>query len=143
VIKKANTMCTVGEWNLSGEVLTSRKAQSALHEYLKIDKTLREEIESKLGTLFESVLSQQPDPDLDEIKHEIDIDDTSVPASAVIQQALGINISDADIDGITDVQQYCAKENSIRTDGTGRLQGGGPSEDIWELTEDDLGTENT
>jgi len=79
------------EWNLSGDVLTSRKARSALHEYLKVNAMLRGEIENKIGTVPLLQVEQEPQPMEDE--HNDDVDDSSVPASAVIQQALGLVVA--------------------------------------------------
>ena len=97
------------EWNLSGDVLTSRKARSALHEYLKVNAMLRGEIENKIGTVPLLQVEQEPQPMEDE--HNDDVDDSSVPASAVIQQALGLVVTDQETDMAA--QRYCMEKNTV------------------------------
>ena len=67
------------------------------------------------------------------------IDDTDVPASAVIQQALGFTVPMADTS--TDNELYCVKNTDVTLTSEGLLQGGGPREDIWELTDNDFAAE--
>ena len=129
-------MCRVGEWNLSGDVLISRKACAALHEYLKTDTISREEIAHELGHSPQTFVEEEPEPESDAIVDQDNIDDSDVPASAVIQQALGFTVPATDT--ITDVQPYCIKKTDVTGRDMGLLQGGGPREDIWELTVEDL-----
>ena len=133
IVKKATTLCRAGEWDLSGDVLVSRKARSALHEYLKTDSILRDEIASKIGA--QTFIELDEDAELNP-NEDHNTDDTDVLSSAVIREALGLTASITDQS--TDVQLYCVKNSDVTVSGQGFLQGGGPREDIWELTSEDL-----
>ena len=81
-------------------------------------------------------MEEEPEPELDVIIDQDNINDSYVPASAVIQQALGFTVPATDT--ITDVQPYCVKKTDVTGRDMGLLQGGGPQEDFWELTVEDL-----
>ena len=75
------------EWNLSAECLTSKKARTALNDYLCSHPHLHDEIENQMGTVH-SIKTMGSTNDSN--------DDTDVPSSAIIQDALGIVVSGAD-----------------------------------------------
>jgi hypothetical protein len=90
VIKHANELCKVDQWNLTGEMLTSPKARAALRRYLQTDDVLRKEIEGKLGAGCLD-LEDNADADIGEESEEQDLDDTDVPLTVVIRDALGLD----------------------------------------------------
>ena len=119
IIFQAWERCTAKGWNFSGECLTSKKACSALNEYLRTHPGLREEIEKRTGTVHGLE---------DEDAQENDChDDTDVPSSAVIRDQLGITITDATAhDQVSDcVVQVCKKMEH------GGLVADGEIEDMW------------
>ncbi|KAH7903996.1 hypothetical protein BJ138DRAFT_1119844 [Hygrophoropsis aurantiaca] len=88
LVKKAWERCIAKGWNLSGDFLTSKKAHSALNEYLRTHPKLRDEIQNRTGVVhgFED----------NELISMDDEDDSDVPSSAVIEDALGITGLDSD-----------------------------------------------
>jgi hypothetical protein len=70
-----------------GECLTSKKAHVALNDYLHSHPGLRNEIEKRTGTVHGIETNSAEDDDND---------DTDVPSSAIIQDALGIVVFGAD-----------------------------------------------
>ena len=79
--------CTAKEWNLSAECLTSKKAHAALNDYLRSHPHLHDEIKQWMGTVHGIEAMGSTDDSND---------DTDVPSSAIIQDALGIAVSGAD-----------------------------------------------
>ncbi|KAH9914425.1 uncharacterized protein B0H18DRAFT_1216055 [Fomitopsis serialis] len=94
VIRRAWEKCAVKEWNLSAECITSRRAKAAWREYLRKDETLRNEIEGKIGELGD-LIAEEPDEE-GETSTEEAYDDTDVSLRAVVQQALGVDVPEAD-----------------------------------------------
>jgi hypothetical protein len=82
-------------WNFSGECLTSKKAQTALNEYLHTHPELRDKIEKRTGTIHMEKLRP---PELPEHSMEECLNDPDIPSRLVIQHALGITISEAEGD---------------------------------------------
>ena len=95
-------------------MLTGRKAQIALREYLKNDTILREEIEAKTGM---EALPDAEEP-VDELAGYEQEDDSDSPSSAVIRDALGVDAPGAD-----SVEDHLQKEPNSE-------------EDIWAYRED-------
>jgi hypothetical protein len=91
VIKHANEVCKVNQWNLAGETLISPKACTALKWHLQTDSMLRKEIEGKLGVGCLD-LEDEVDAKVDEEIEDPKIDDTNVPLSAVIQDTLSLEM---------------------------------------------------
>jgi hypothetical protein len=85
----------IKEWNFSGECLTSKKAQTALNEYLYTHPELRDEIEKRTGTIHIEELGL---PELPEHSMEECLNDSDIPSRLVIQRTLGITISKAEGD---------------------------------------------
>jgi hypothetical protein len=79
--------CTAKEWNLSAECLTSKKACMALNNYSRSHPHLHDEIKNRMGTVHGIETMGSTDDSND---------DTDVPSSAIIQDALGIAVSGAD-----------------------------------------------
>ena len=132
VIKRANELCKVGQWNLAGEMLISPKARAALKQYLQTDSVLRKEIEGKLGEGCLD-LEDEVDAEVDEETEDPGVDDTDVPLSAVIQDALGLEVQ-ANISA----QRFCVDKLNVARQSTRNLHATGAQEDVWELTSDDL-----
>jgi hypothetical protein len=88
-IYQAWERCTTKEWNFSGKCLTSKRAQTALNNYLRSHPQLRKEIEDRTG-----VVHGLEEPDAHNVAMEDDCpNDSDVPSSLVIQDVLRINIS--------------------------------------------------
>ncbi|KAG6811293.1 hypothetical protein H0H93_014474 [Arthromyces matolae] len=121
--------CTVKEFNLGGPCLTGRTIKAAYREYYTKDKTFRDEIEAKIGPAaasdMEEILDLEPDEELD-LEEDLD-DDSGVPLSRVVYDAVGL-----DMDGLDarDQNRYCAAANSVIGE-NGRLQSGAVTENIW------------
>ena len=115
--------CTTKEWNFLGECLTSKKAQTALNNYLRSHPQLRKEIEDRTG-----VVHGLEEPDARNVAMEDDCpDDSDVPSSLVIQEVLGINISATEGDAnMTETHVSVA-----RVDESGGLIAATEEEDIW------------
>ena len=125
---KAWEKCTTKEWNLSEEVITSRKATAALRRYLATDEILRKEIEEKIGPLPPSAT----DIELQNDKSK-EADDSDVPSSRVIKDVLGIDILSADDHG-----RYCVTDGDVALkEHSTHLHANGGSEDVWADEEDD------
>ena len=130
--KRANELCKVGQWNLAGETLISPKARAALKQYLKTDSMLRKEIEGKLGEGCLD-LEDEVDAEVDEGTEDPEMDDTDVPLSAVIQDALGLEMQ-----AHISAQRFCVDKLNVAHQSNGNLHATGAQEDVWELTSDDL-----
>ena len=100
VIKRANELCKVDQWDLTGETLTSPKARAALKRYLHTDDVLQKEIEGKLGA---GCLDLDEDTGPEETD-DTDLDDTDIPLCAVIQDTLNLDIQACITTG---TQQFC------------------------------------
>ena len=87
VIQAWEQCTTAKEWNLSAKCLTSKKACVALNDYLHSHPHLHNEIKKWIGTVhgIETMVSADDSND-----------DTDVPSSAIIQDALGIAVSGED-----------------------------------------------
>ena len=111
--------CTATEWNFLDDCLTSKKAHTALNEYLHGHANLREEIESQTGTVhgIEDVEAQTP-------SLEDSCDDTDVPSSLVVQDALGIEVPD------NVFEQMCVRQ-ARKDDEHGGFVADGDEENIW------------
>jgi len=70
----------IKEWNLSEEMITSRKAKAALRNYLSEHPEFRTEIENKIGDVN---LEAEPVHEGDNM--QMDYDDSDVPLQSVIQ----------------------------------------------------------
>jgi hypothetical protein len=88
-IYQAWERCTTKKLNFSGECLTSKKAQMALNNYLCTHPGLREEIEKRTGIIHGI-------EELDISMEEECPDDPDIPSRLIIQQALGITISETE-----------------------------------------------
>ncbi|KAJ8496334.1 hypothetical protein ONZ45_g12488 [Pleurotus djamor] len=96
---KAWAKCVAKTWCLSEECTTSRKARAALRDYLRNDKTLRLEIEKKMGpsqqdTSERSSNDNEGEEEDDASDDEVSDDDTDIPTTTIIQQTLGIAVPD-------------------------------------------------
>ncbi len=80
------------EWNLSPEVVQSRRAKQAYHRYLATDETFRTEITNKIGDI-DHLPGFGPETN-DNGAEDVDYDDTSVPLHEVIQDVMGMSVSD-------------------------------------------------
>jgi hypothetical protein len=104
--------------------MTSKSAHIALQRYLAADETLRKEIEAKIGPL----------PGLEDIENDIQTyeqeDDSDVPSTCVVKDALGLDLPDTDDGG------HCVP--AVATAGVGEfgyLSAVGRAEDIWDDAE--------
>ena len=90
----------------------------ALNEYLHTHHTLHDEIKNKMGVVLGVEEVQLDSAEAD--------DDANVPLSAVIQDALGLDIDNpADVDTIS----HCVESTEKGPDDT--LVAAGEDEDIW------------
>ena len=122
-IYQAWERCTTKEWNFSGECLTSKKAQTALNNYLCSHPQLRKEIEDRTG-----VVHGLEELDARDVAMEDDCpDDSDVPSSLVIQEVLGINISATE----GDANMTETHVSAARVDESGGLIAATEEEDIW------------
>ncbi|KAH9927826.1 uncharacterized protein B0H18DRAFT_1159842 [Fomitopsis serialis] len=129
IIRRAWEKCTVKEWNLSAECITSRKAKAAWREYLRRDKTLRDEIEGKVGKLRD-LIAEEVDEE-ENVGAEEASDDTDVPLRAVVQQALGVDLVPEAGEGAAE-KQFCTQVGIAEVrDEDQTLQSGGDEENIW------------
>lgn len=83
----------VKEWSLAPDVVQSRKAKQAYQRYLATDRIFRSEIAKKIGNIddlpgFEG--QREVDDD------SLDYDDTGVPLSEVVRDALGAPLDSSD-----------------------------------------------
>ncbi|KAH9925966.1 uncharacterized protein B0H18DRAFT_954880 [Fomitopsis serialis] len=121
--------CAVKEWNLSAECITSRRAKAAWREYLRKDETLRNEIEGKIGELGD-LIAEEPDEE-GETSTEEAYDDTDVSLRAVVQQALGVDVPEADQQG----EPFCTGAFAAEVRAVDQtLQSSGDQEDVGLLT---------
>jgi hypothetical protein len=96
--QKSWQKCTAKLWNLSGECLTRKTTHKALDEYLHSHSYLCDEIEACTGTMHSlNELSKSEAQPREEAKD--DCDDSDILSSAVICDALGIEVSGVDVDG--------------------------------------------
>ena len=77
--------CTTKEWNFSDNFLTSKK-DTAINQYLHSHTNLREEIKSQYRTVH-GIKAQTP-------SLEDSYNDTDVPSSVVVQDALSMEVPD-------------------------------------------------
>jgi hypothetical protein len=115
--------CTVGEWNLSQECLTSAKTTSAMMRYLRDHEKLREEILSKVDTIL-GLDTAQPEPIEDDTGEEESL--SHIPLFSVIKQALDIDVQEAAIGEV-----FCVRTSVVESDEQGTLFARGDKEDIW------------
>lgn len=126
----------MGEWNLSGDMLTSRKMKSDLLIYLEQNPSLYEEIKDKVGDVYgldgeqEGEVADEDAEDKDGVGED---DHTEVPLRAVIQATLQLDIPSAD-----DKNNYCVSYEEVVTEEDGDLRGGGEAEDVWAYRDDGL-----
>ena len=107
--------------NLSGECLTSKKAQLALNQYLHSHPSPRDEIEKRTGAVqgIEDEAAQEVS-----MGEDCD-DDADIPSSAIIRDALGITVSGADLN-----VSHCVNHAQNVNEHQG-LVAMGEEEDIW------------
>ena len=127
--------CSAKEWNLSEDMITSRKATAALRKYLATDEVLRKEIEGKVGPLpGPGALEDEP-----QISGYEEQDDSDVPSSSVIWDALGLDVPSAD-----DCGRYCVRRDDVASkEQTAHLHAMGSSEDVWAHDDDALAFEGS
>ncbi|KAJ2936155.1 hypothetical protein H1R20_g939, partial [Candolleomyces eurysporus] len=135
LIRCAWEKCTVKEFNLGEECLTSRKAKIAYREYLETDAILRSEIEAKIGreALLNATL-QVEDEDLDPYGIP---DATDVPISRVVAELDHDSPQPADLEfqaGLGD--QYCVPAETVECELNGTLVPINEQESIWAYTKD-------
>jgi hypothetical protein len=111
---------TTKEWNFSGECLTSKKAQMALNNSLHTHSGLREGIEKRTGIIHGI-------EELDISMEEECPDDLDIPSRLIIQQALGITISETE--GNTNMSEN--NVSAARLDVSGGLVAATAEEDMW------------
>jgi hypothetical protein len=99
--------------------LTSKKAQSALNEYLCSHSELHDEIEKRTSTVHGTEDDHEKGNDFN--------DDTDVPSSAVIRDQLGIVISEGDSDARA---SNCVVQTRKDRD-HGGLVAADDEEDVW------------
>ena len=97
--------------------------------YLQTDSVLRKEIKGKIGEGCLD-LEDEADAKVDEGTEDPEMDDTDVPLSAIIQDAL-----DLEMQAHISVQRFCV---NIAHQSNGNLHATGAQEDVWELTSNDL-----
>ena len=108
-------------------MITSRAAQVSLRKYLATDEILHKEIEEKIGPLpgFEDL-----EPENNDYKQE---DDSDIPSSCVIKDAIGMDTSDAD------GNEFCIGEDHVagsRDSESIFLRATGLAEDVWADADD-------
>ncbi|KAG0702671.1 hypothetical protein DFH29DRAFT_875052 [Suillus ampliporus] len=111
--------CIAKEWNLSGDCLTSKQSRTALNTYLCTHDSLRNEIENRMGTVHND--SEESLGHVEEMQE----DDSDVPLSAMINDALGISIDKAYNLNLG----YVVSEVKQAADQT--LMAAGDAEDVW------------
>lgn len=97
--------------------MTSKKARSALNDYLRSHPSLHDEIEKRMGVV-------QGVKTVSESAEDDSYDDTDVPSSAIIEDALGIAVTGADVQ-VTDCIVQARKD-----DETGGLVAA-DEENVW------------
>lgn len=113
LIRMAWDKCTVLDFNLGAECLTSSETKEAYIEYLENDDTLRHEISNKIGRdalLNDNLVADEPEGD--EQDDEDDCDATDVPLAAIVaavsDNSASINISPlATSQFAVDVHSHC------------------------------------
>ncbi|KIK80670.1 hypothetical protein PAXRUDRAFT_15653 [Paxillus rubicundulus Ve08.2h10] len=120
LVQKSWEHCQVKDWNLSAKCLTNKAAQMALNEYLRSHHILHDEIENQMGIVHGVKQVQLNTAEAD--------DDADVPSSAVIQDALGLDVQ-VDIPVDIDVISHCVESTEKGPDNT--LVAAGEDEDIW------------
>ncbi|KAG1802170.1 uncharacterized protein HD556DRAFT_1304341 [Suillus plorans] len=126
LVKKGWERCIAKEWNLSGDCLTSKQSCTALNTYLHTHDALRNEIENRMGTVHND------SEELLEHVEEMREDDSNVPLSAVINDALGISIDKAYNLNLG----YVVSEVKQAADQT--LMAAGDAEDVWAWNNGEL-----
>ncbi|KAJ7613758.1 hypothetical protein DFH06DRAFT_1146711 [Mycena polygramma] len=140
VIKRAWEKCTVGEFNLGAECLTSKKTKAAYREYLKTHPDFRKEIEDKIG----DVLGLDDDTvaaaaeiearevaamgDDDVFTDDMTTDPTDIPLQSVVQASLQLEIS---ADQLPTAGRFCVPPETVSANDGGALVGNGDIENIW------------
>ncbi|KIK74376.1 hypothetical protein PAXRUDRAFT_19942 [Paxillus rubicundulus Ve08.2h10] len=119
LVQKSWAHCRVEGWDLSAECLTSRRAQTALIDYLRTHSTLHKEIEDQMGVVY-----GLNDSESDYVTADAD-DDADVPLSAVIRDALGVAQIPAEVDSVPLCVGSTEKGPHIS------LVAAGEYEDIW------------
>lgn len=124
-----------GEWNLSGPVVTSKKAKRALRIYMQENPDFLKEIEDKIGEINLDAIAPEPLPEKAcEFSINEDYDDSDVPLRAVAQQALGVTLSHTEPE---ESGSFCVLPTSVVEERAGGfLRGDGDEEDIWAYRED-------
>ncbi|KAJ6527216.1 hypothetical protein DFH09DRAFT_1094884 [Mycena vulgaris] len=139
LIKRAWEKCTVGEYNLGMECLTSKKNKAAYREYLRKNPDFRKEIEDKIGDVLgldnetlaaateieaRNVAAMGEDDDL----FTGETNDTDVPLHRVVQDSLQLDITPANLPR-SDL--FCVQSDTVVAGDNGLLKGGGDTENIW------------
>ncbi|THV03436.1 hypothetical protein K435DRAFT_747854 [Dendrothele bispora CBS 962.96] len=115
LIKKAWKNCVAKNYNLSEDCLTSGKTQTDVRNYLKQDKTLRDEIEDRCGVVYG--LDDNPTSDPVEVNLDLRIDDNDdgdVPLGEVISATFGESSG-----------------TGFQTTEDGTLENAGEGENVW------------
>ena len=127
--------CTVKEWNLGAGCLYSPRTQAAYREYVRTDKTLRDEIIAKMTSQTSDSFSDPsgpeavtPDEDDDEEDEGLD---SGVPLQSIIQNEMGLDIPD--VEG--QPSRFCvSQEHLVVADGN--LIHTSNTENIWAYNDE-------
>jgi hypothetical protein len=139
IIKRAWQRCTVKEWNLGEECLSNPRTHAAYREYVRTDKTLRDEIIAKMSSESSDSFSNPgaealiTDENLKEAGPGEDDEglDTGIPLQSVIHNELGLEIPD--VEG--QLNRFCvSQETLVVTDGN--LTHTSNTENIWAYNDE-------
>jgi hypothetical protein len=141
ITRRAWANCKVRNCSLLGEYLTSKEAKGHLRQYLATHKNLRDEIENKIGKVYNDLDHDNPaadDANANQIPHWDKDDHADVPARAVVRDTLGI-----DLPNLRDAEgSICVEHDSVTPSAlSGELRVSGETEEIW--LEGDSGDEDS
>ncbi|KAJ6458505.1 hypothetical protein C8R45DRAFT_942718 [Mycena sanguinolenta] len=140
ITKWAWEKCTVGEFNLGAECLTSKKTKAAYRQYLLQHPDFCKEIEDKIGNVLglddemvaagaaieaQEVAAMGAD---DVLTDETNTDPTDVPLDSVLHAALQLQLPAAQLPVGSN---FCVPARTVHADDNGILAGGDDMENIW------------
>ncbi|GLB39952.1 hypothetical protein LshimejAT787_0704620 [Lyophyllum shimeji] len=134
LVKRAWEKCAVGEWNLSAECITSRRAKAAYREYLEKDRVLRQEIEAKLGR--EATVNAQLVPEVEDFNgdaYPLD-DSTDIPLSTIVEEVTG-ELADTSNELIFH-NTFCVDSSTVARELDGSFDVTSSTESVWAYTRD-------
>ncbi|CAK5278788.1 unnamed protein product, partial [Mycena citricolor] len=133
VVKEAWWKCAVPNkpWNLLAECLTGKESEKALREFLRTDTSLAMEIANRCGATHLGAVMSGADVAEDVADFNAN-DDSDVPLSAVIKDALSITVASEAAGHSLPASEQVAPRTA--NDSTAGLVTNDQSEDIWPYT---------